>query len=366
MKKIAVFHDYIGSIGGAERVAFALARKLKADLITTDVDRDSIKMLGYDDVRVISLGNTIKFPPLKQISASLMFAQCNVSKEYDFFIFSGNWAHYAARKHKPNIWYCHTPVRAFYDQKKMVISRQPNVLVKYLAALWINCHAWFDRRSIGDLNGIVANSRNVEIRIHTVYNRPSTVIYPPVDTDRFRFEKYGDFWLSVSRIYPEKRLELQFDIFRRLPKEKLVIVGGYACGDHACRYWEELSKKLPKNVEMLGMVSEDMLLELYARCKGLICTAMDEDFGLSPVEAMASGKPVVAVNEGGYRETVIDGETGLLVEADAEELARAIKMVSEGLSANPDRYMTKCMMRAHEFDTSVFLDKIQKLILSMT
>jgi hypothetical protein len=102
MLKIAIFHDYIGAIGGGEKLVLTLARGLNADVITTDVDEDSVKKMGFEDVKIISLGETIKLRPLKQISASLRFAMCNFSNEYDFFIFSGNCAHFAARKHKPN------------------------------------------------------------------------------------------------------------------------------------------------------------------------------------------------------------------------------------------------------------------------
>lgn len=356
--KIAIFHDYIGSIGGGERVVLTLARGLKADVITTDVDRDSLDKLGYEDIKVISLGRTIKYPPLKQISASLMFSRCDFSTDYGFFIFSGNWAHYAARKHKPNMWYCHTPVRAFYDQREKMIARQTNDLRKLAASSWIACHTWFDRRSIGDLERIIANSRNVEQRIRKAYDRSCTVINPPVDASRFRFKEYGNFWLSVNRIYPEKRLELQFDVFKSLPEQKLIIVGGYAQGDHAADYYQELIKDIPENVEMRGMISEEELIDLYARCKGLICTAVDEDFGLTPLEAMASGKPVVAVNEGGFKETVVQGKTGLLVEANRDELMRAIKEISK----EPQKYKDACKKRAADFDTSIFLDKMKKII----
>ncbi len=79
-----------------------LARGLGADVITTDVDEDSVRKMGFEDVNIISRSGAIKMPPLKQISASLRFALCDFSKKYDFFIFSGNWAHYVARRHKPN------------------------------------------------------------------------------------------------------------------------------------------------------------------------------------------------------------------------------------------------------------------------
>jgi len=335
-----------------------LARALKGDIITTDVSAESIYRLGFTDVNVISLGSTIKFPPLKQISASLMFATCDFAKDYDFFIFSGNWSHYAAGKHRPNLWYCYTPVRAFYDLRKKMVSRQPNWLVRQLAAIWIGTHRWFDQRSVRNLESIVAISSNVQRRILEFHGRQCEIIYPPIDTNKFRFFEYGDFWLSVNRMYPEKRIDLQFDVFRELPEEKLVIVGSYSKGDHSAKYFRELIEDIPDNIEIRGAISEDELIDLYARCKGLICTAMDEDFGLTPVEAMASGKPIVAVNEGGFKETVINGRTGLLVEANKDDLVRAIKEISK----DPGRFRETCMERAMEFDTSIFLDKMKKLI----
>jgi len=239
-----------------------------------------------------------------------------------------------------------------------MISRQPNWFLKQLAATWIGTHRWFDQRSVKNLEGIVAISSNVQRRILAFHGRQSEIIYPPVDTSRFMFREYGDFWLSVNRIYPEKRIDLQFDVFRELPEEKLLIVGGYAQGDHAAKYHHKLVKNIPDNVEIRGAISEDELIDLYARCKGLICTAKDEDFGLTPVEAMASGKPVVAVNEGGFQETVINGRTGLLVEANRDELVSAIREISK----DPGRYMETCIERAMEFDTSIFLDKMGELI----
>ena len=279
--------------------------------------------------------------------------------EYDFFIFSGNWSHYAARKHHPNLWYCYTPVRAFYDLREATIARQANAMMRVLADLWIRTHSWFDQRSVRNLDRVVAISTTVQQRIREFHNRSSEVIYPPVDTKRFRCDGYGDFWLSVNRIYPEKRIDLQFRVFRELPEERLVVIGGYAEGDHAAKYYEKLVRDIPGNVEMRGAVTEEELIDLYAQCKGLICTAEDEDFGLTPIEAMASGKPVVAVNEGGFRETVVHGETGLLVDADRDELVKALKEIT----GDPERYKEKCMERAREFDTSVFLERFRKLML---
>jgi glycosyltransferase involved in cell wall biosynthesis len=119
---------------------------------------------------------------------------------------------------------------------------------------------------------------------------------------------------------------------------------------------------MPENVKMLGTVSEEKLVDLYSRCKGLICTAVYEDFDMTLLEVMASGKPVIAVDEGGFTETVVNGGTGLLVEANRDEPAGAVEAVCASLRANPDRYKAKCMKRANEFDVSVFLKRIHRFI----
>lgn len=351
--KIAIFHDYFGAIGGGERVVLALAKILDADVITTDTDAVA-KLDG--GVRVTSLGSTIKLPPFKQISATRKFASADFSDDYDFFIFTGNWSHHAARRHHPNLWYCYTPVRAFYDLYGTFLSRQ-GFMTRQAFRAWVALSRQQDQRSVGRVDTIVTISENVRQRIRACYGRDAEVIYPPVDVSRYHCKSYGDFWLSVNRLYPEKRIELQVEAFRSIPDERLVIVGGYAAGDHAGRYAARLMEDLPENVEIRGEVSEDELIDLYARCRGHICTALDEDFGLTPVEAMAAGKPVVAVNEGGFRETVT-AETGMLVNADPGRIASAVRAVS----ADPERYREACLARARLFDLSVFADRIRRVV----
>ncbi|MEE9176059.1 MAG: glycosyltransferase [Thermodesulfobacteriota bacterium] len=354
--KIAIFHDYFGSIGGGEKLVLTLARALNADVITTDVDAESMGKMDFNDVSMISLGETIKVPPFKQISASLRFAKCDFSKDYDFFIFSGNWAHYAARKHKPNLWYCHTPVRAFYDLRDFVIENQKTPLHRIIAHIWIHVHGYFDQKMVKEVGKIVTNSRNTQARIHKYHNRNSTVIYPPVNVDEFRFTLNGDFWLSVTRLYPEKRVDLQIEAFRYLPEERLKIVGGFSRGDHAEGTIGYLLKDLPENVEFIGTVFEDELKRLYADCKAFISTARDEDFGTAVVEAMAAGKPVVAVGEGGYLESIVDGVTGRLVSSNVEDVAVAVREISK----RPEKYRGACENRAKEFDISIFIERMKE------
>ena len=351
--KIAIFHDYFGAIGGGEKVVIEMAKILDADIITTDTDALKKNDPG---VRVISLGNTIKYAGLKQISATRKFYFCDFSKNYDLFIFSGNWAHYAAHRHHPNLWYCHTPVRAFYDNYTPFLRSLPFFKQNFFR-IYARIFRFLDKRSISHIDYIVANSHTVQIRIKQFYNHESAVIYPSIDTSKFYFSEYGDFWLSVNRLYPEKQIELQVESFRAMPEQKLVIVGGFAHGDHSATYVKKIQTAIPQNVSFLGEITDADLRDLFAHCRGFICTAKDEDFGLTPLEAMASGKPVVAVNAGGYRETVTP-DTGILIQPDVQKIIDAVRLIS----LDPDQYHDACVARASEFNITRFESAIQHLV----
>jgi len=355
--RVVIFHDYFGAIGGGEKTVLTLARALGADVVTTDINREAIEKMGFGDVNFISLGETLKIPPLKQISASIRFAHCDLSDKYDFFILSGEWVLFAARKHHPNLWYCYTPVRAFYDLYEIFLSRQ-SFIVRQLFRLWVAIHKPIYSHCTGYVDKIIAISENTRQRIENYLHRESTIVYPPIDISKYKFKEFGDFWLSVNRLYPEKRLELQIEAFRQMPEEKLIIVGGFAKGDHASKYAERIKHNLPKNMEMRGEVTEEELIDLYAGCKGYITTAMDEDFGMTPIEAMAAGKPVIATKEGGYLESVIDGVTGKLVEAEVESIVEAVGIISK----EPEVYRKACQERAKMFDKSVFIKRMKEVI----
>ncbi len=178
-----------------------------------------------------------------------------------------------------------------------------------------------------------------------------------MDASRYRFESVGDFWLSVTRLSHEKRLGLLMDVFRQLPRERLVVVGAAQRGVRIERAIRSLAP--PPNVEFLGEIDDGKLRGLYATCRGLVATAQAEDFGLGPVEAMASGKAVVAVDEGGYRESVVQGETGWLEPPTPEALAARIS------GATPDLLegmRESCQARAQRFDTRLFVDRMRQLL----
>ncbi len=353
--KLAVFYDYLQTVGGGERVALTLAKRLGADLITTEFNPALPARAGFDGVHVIPLGSLRHGPPWKQLHATWRFRRARFPG-YDFYIFTGNWAQFAAAHHRPNLYYCLTPTRIFYDQRDATLARQPFVR-RTVGSLWIRGHAALDKRAVRRCDRIVAISENVRDRVRRTYDRDAAVIYPPVQTSRLGFRELGDFWLSVSRLYPEKRIELQLEAFRQLPGEKLGIVGGYSPGDLAERYAEGLHP--PSNVTLRGEVSDAELVDLYARCRGFVTTAVDEDFGITPVEAMASGKVVLATNEGGYRETVVHGKTGYLLPPSPEAFAGTIRQLDDSaLNAMRDA----CIARARAFDEEVFVARMRSAI----
>ncbi len=348
--KIAIFHDHFAFIGGGEKLVLTLARHLGADVISTDVDRRLIELMGFTDVNVISLGGLSHTPPLRQIQSTIKFASCDFRGKYDFFIFSGNWAHYASNRHKPNLFYCHTPVRAFYDQREtMAASMNPVAKVAFLG--WTAVHSRFDKKSIARIDQIACNSQNTVRRIKKYLGMDAIVIYPPVDTGKYRYISDDGFWLSVNRLYPEKRIEVQIEAFRQMPEEKLIIIGNCGVGDHSADYAKGLKMNLPPNVTLVGDVSEERLIDYYGRCRGVITTAADEDFGMSAVEAMAAGKPVIAVAEGGYLETVVDGVTGKLIECNPDAVICAVN----GAGTEWNWSKSECDTRCKLYDSSKFI-----------
>lgn len=351
---ILIFHDSFDSIGGAEKVVATIEKAFNTPIVAANVDPDIIRELGIDADTVHNLGRIEDRAPLGPIKLSLLFRKARCLG-FDKYLLSGSWSLYASYNHKPNVFYCYTPRRNFYDLKRFSIARQPSLAKKAVAWSWATVHGSFDKKATDQVDEILTISSNVQTRIKKYYGRESTLVYPPIPTARYHTREFGDFWLSVNRLYPEKRVELQIEAFKSLPDEHLLIVGGYARRDKLLAY-HKLFSDLPSNVKILGNIPEKDLLELYATCKGVVYTPIDEDFGLVPVEAQASGKAVVGVNEGGLRETVIDGLTGFLVDPHPESLKKAIQRVSE----EPQRYEKACKKNASRFDEHIFIESMRQ------
>ena len=357
--KIAIFHNYMDNIGGAEKVGLTLAKELKADFYSTLVDKEKIKKMGFKNINVKSIGRIPINAPLKQQLALYKFKKLNLKDKYDYFIIDGDWAISGAVKNKPNLWYVHSPIREIWDLHKYTREKLVAPWKRSIFDLWVKYNRYLNRKYVKHVNKIVCNSLNTKKRVKRYLKRDSIVIYPPINTSKFHYKKTGDYWLSVNRLIAHKRVDLQVKAFIRLPKEKLIIVGCYEKSKHFIEYMRYIKKIIPKNIKILSWIEEKELIDLYANCKGFITTSREEDFGMTPVEAMASGKPVIAPNEGGYMETIVNGVTGKLIDnINVEKLVEAIQEIGE----NPKQYKNACLRQAKKFDTKVFIKKIKEQI----
>ncbi|QQS39202.1 glycosyltransferase [Candidatus Woesebacteria bacterium] len=350
--KIALVHDYIKEFGGAERVLKVLAEMYpKAPIYTAFCVKDSAAGKEFEgkEIKESFLAPILKigklYSPLRFLTP-LIWRSMDLSK-FDLVIASSSW--YITRgfkvgKNTKVICYCHTPPRWLYGydtsielQKywpvkvyaavvghflrlyDFVSAQKPHEISKFKLPI-------FNPKSGVDI--FIANSENVRKRIEKFYRRDAKVIYPPVDVENIKkhamdSKKQGKYFLIVSRLVGAKGLEEAARAFKNIKNTELRIVGeksGYS------RVEDGLMKLAGGNIKLLGRLTDEKLYEQLAGAKGFIALARDEDFGMTVVEAMAAGTPVIAFNGGGFKESVVDGKTGILInDTDEETIKKAVE-----------------------------------------
>jgi glycosyltransferase involved in cell wall biosynthesis len=357
--KIAITYDHLLARGGTERTISVLAKELKADVWTTEY-RPEKTYPEYKKLRVFS--HSLSSYPLTgawQLEAALRFRNMDLS-DYDLRISAGYWGRHIAIKEKnhPLFHLELLPIRVFYDKYDYTKKMLP-FFPRQLFKVWVWYMKKLDQEAVAHIERCTVQSKTGQERVKKYYRCSSEVVYPPIDIEKFRYRRPEDYFLSVQRVDPEKRLEIQIGAFKKLPDERLLVVGEPT--KRARIYFDEIKKMAPQNVEFIELVSDKELVDLYSRCKAVIQTSLDEDFGIVPVEAMASGKPCIAVNEGGFRETVFHGKTGLLINPPyVQSLVKAIQRF--------DKYDFDpkiCRARAKTFSKERWLAQIRKIISEM-
>lgn len=219
-----------------------------------------------------------------------------------------------------HICYCHTPTRSLWLPNLDERPYEGNIIKRSIASQMAHNLRLWDFAAARRPDIFVANSKNIRKRIKKFYRRDAAVIYPPVNVNKFKIvdrNEVGDYFLFVSRLIPYKKADLAVSTFNQLELSLKI------AGDGPER--KKLERMAGKNVEILGYVDDKKLVDLLAHCRAFIFPA-EEDFGIAPVEAMASGRPVIALGRGGALETVVDGETGIFFkEQTIDSLAGAIK-----------------------------------------
>ena len=250
-----------------------------------------------------------------------------------------------------HVCYCHSPMRyiwnmynRYYDSSGLMTRMMMPPLAHYL-------RTW-DVATANRVDDFIANSATVAHRIRSYYRREASIIHPPVDTSAFGSvapSEIGDYYLMVGELVSYKRPELAVEAFNRL-KMKLVVIGGGEMLEH-------LKRIAGPTVTILGSQPFEALKYHYARCKALIFPG-EEDFGIVPVEAMASGRPVIAFGRGGATETVIANKTGVFFkEQTVDDLADAVQRMNR-LDFNP----ADAVSRASDFRREVFINRFRHFI----
>ena len=256
-----------------------------------------------------------------------------------------------------HICYCFTPMRYVWDLYDDYFGPRAGLAARLLMPPVAAALRRWDRATAAGVHHFVAISRFVADRIRRNYGRSADVIYPPVDVARFRVEESpGEFYLVVSALTPYKRVDLVVEAANRLGR-RLVIVGS---GPEEAR----LRALAGPTVELYGWRDDAETAELYARCRALIFPTL-EDFGITPLEAMAAGRPVIALGQGGALETVVppggpEPATGLFFERQTvEDLVAAILRLESGA----ERFEPKALRRrAESFDRPLFKERIERYV----
>lgn len=362
--KIALIHDYLREYGGAERVVEAFHDLWpQAPLYTSFVDWKSLgshaARFSTWDIRTSWVQTN---PLVKALHSPLRFLAPKVWEsfdlsEYDLVISSSGWFMCRGVKvAKPavHICYIHHPPRNLYGYATGRTTQKYAAVRAY--ATFINFFMrQYDYKSAQRVDYFIANSQETARRVQKFYRRQSVVIYPPVDVPpadaHTNTPKKRSYYLSVGRLVWAKQTELMIQA-ATMHKFPLKIVG---TGPEE----ERLRALAGPTVEFMGSVSDTELARLYAGAKATIFCALDEDFGMVPIESMAHGTPVIALNQGGVRETVIDGKIGIFfARPDVKSLASAVALFEKKRAD----WSGACRGRAEEFSRERFQKELLEFV----
>lgn len=356
--RVALVHDYLTQFGGAERVLEVLHDRFPDAPVYTSLyspDHVPAEMQEWD----------IRVSPVQYIPGAIashriwtpfypaIFSQIGRRiRNADVVIADTSaWSHHVRPTGNiPVIAYCHSPARFLHgDENYLGAAKIPSWLRPAANAIFDGLQR-LDRRAARQLTHVVANSAAVQARIREHWGVESTVIHPPVDVERFCPRtpvQPEDWYLVVSRLVPHKWINRAVEACTRAGVHLKVIGSGRSEG--------ELRSMAGPTVEFLGELPDEIIIDHMQRCRALILPGI-EDFGMTAVEAMAAGRPVIAARGGGALETVIEGKTGFLFDPDDDMDLLTL------LILNRDWDSAAMQEHARQFSKQIFLEKMDALV----
>ncbi|MFN0166060.1 MAG: glycosyltransferase [Bryobacteraceae bacterium] len=353
MKRIAIVHYWLLGMRGGEKVVEALCRMLPdADVFTLFYDPEKVS----DTIRRRRV-TASWLNPLRGLHRSLLPLMPYALESFDLRGYdlvisseSGPAKGVITPSNTRHVCYCHSPMRYLWDLYPEYLHEWTSGPRRWMLALFSHHLRLWDQASALRVDQFVANSRNVRQRIWKTYRREAEVIYPPVAVESFRSAAPKGYYLVVSELVAYKRVEIAVRACSR-DGLALKIVGE---GPE----YRRLRSEAGSSIEFCGRVNDDDLRTLYSECRALLMPG-EEDFGIAPVEALASGKPVIAYGRGGVLESVPPEGGVFYDEPDAETLAGAIRRFEEMEPAIQPEALQKSASR---FSEAAFRESMSRLL----
>lgn len=371
-KKIALMHDSFLYKGWGERLVSLMARSLNADIVSGFFASGS-----FDPRSVWFTGNMVSlWPPIQKkwwrhlILKWRFLAKAMNLKHYDTVIFSGDCLEALSHvRHDARVYYyCHTPPRYLFDFRETYLKSIPRIF-RPIFALAFRFFAYSYGKRLSRFHGIFTNSHNTRKRLLEYCGYDSHVVYPPVDLTLFTPREVEvslpsipqNYFLSFARLSPPKRVDLIIESFLTLPDQNLVFTYGKNDPQR-----EALLSKVngAKNIFPIESPDDTTLISLIQWATATLYIPINEDFGMSPVESMACGTPVIGANEWWLRETLLDGVTGKLITIlEREEGKEILKSVIESTPRNTWSAMkSACRDRAKQFSLENFEKTLHSIV----
>lgn len=355
--RVALIHDHLTQYGGAERVLEAF-QAIWPDAPTYTLKYDPEIMGSTFAHKVIRTSFLERLPFARRAFRWFLPLMPMATESYDlseFDVIISNSSAFSkgviTAPHALHICYCHTPTRYLWSDSGSYVEelRVPGFIKAALPFLLHKLRTW-DQLAAQRVDTFIANSETVQRRIQKYYRRDSEVIYPPVDIEKFNISNEPKtYFLTGGRLVAYKRFDIVVDAFTKIGKPLKI----FGTGPEEA----ELKRRAGKNIEFLGRVSDDERARLFAGAIAFI-NPQEEDFGITPVESMAAGRPVIAYRRGGALETVVDGLSGVFFDEQSwEELADTV------LHFDDKQFQTdKIRAHAEQFSTKIFRKKIYDLV----
>lgn len=353
--KVALVHDWLNQVGGAEDVLDALVDLYpEAPLFTSLYWRE--KMPSHLAERRIQTSFIDRLPWARRRQQLYLPLYPMAFEHFDFGDFelvisnkSGFCHGIVTGPETLHICYCLTPTRYVWRYHQYAEQENLSRPVRLLLQPFLTSLRQWDRLAADRVDHFVAISEEVRRRIAKVYRRSSTIIYPPVDTGRFEpATKIDDYYLFVGRLVPYRRIDLLIKAFNRMGRPLVVAGSG--------RDRARLEATAGPTISFMGYVPDDELPDLFARSRAFVFPG-EEDFGIAPIQAMASGRPVIAYARGGALETVAPGAGLLFAEQSVAAIIKAVESFdTEAISPASIR------RHAEKFDVQVFNQRMTEFV----